>query len=82
MPAFFEFRQYRVKDGKRERWVKFMEERVIPFQVERGVQTANRRDVGSREDCGYALGSHGEIGDPVRLAQAFRESLRDNCYCR
>ncbi len=37
MSAFFEFRQYRIKDGKRERWVKFMEEQVIPFQVERGM---------------------------------------------
>jgi NIPSNAP len=34
---FFELRQYRIKDGKRERWVKFMEEQIIPFQVERGM---------------------------------------------
>lgn len=37
MSAFFELRQYRIKDGKRDRWVKFMEEKVIPFQVERGM---------------------------------------------
>ena len=35
--AFFELRQYRIKDGKRERWVKLMEEKVIPFQVARGM---------------------------------------------
>ena len=40
MPAFFEFRQYRIKDGKRERWVKFMEDKIIPFQVERGMVIA------------------------------------------
>ncbi|MBI1397485.1 MAG: NIPSNAP family containing protein [Betaproteobacteria bacterium] len=37
MAAFFELRQYRIKDGKRDRWVRFMEERVIPFQVARGM---------------------------------------------
>ena len=35
--SFFEFRQYRIKDGKRDRWVKFMEEEIIPFQVSKGM---------------------------------------------
>ncbi|MBN2123562.1 MAG: NIPSNAP family protein, partial [Deltaproteobacteria bacterium] len=30
---FFELREYRIKDGKRERWVRLMEEKIIPFQV-------------------------------------------------
>lgn len=34
---FFELRQYRIKGNQRERWVKLMEEKVIPFQVERGM---------------------------------------------
>ena len=34
---FFEFRQYRIKNGKRKEWVKFMEEEIIPFQVSRGM---------------------------------------------
>lgn len=34
---FFEFRQYRIKDGKRDRWVKFMEEEIIPFQISKGM---------------------------------------------
>ncbi|MEO5861109.1 MAG: NIPSNAP family protein [Burkholderiales bacterium] len=34
---FFEFRQYRIKDGNRDRWVKFMEEEIIPFQVSKGM---------------------------------------------
>lgn len=37
MAAFFEYREYRIKDGKRDRWVQVMEERVIPFQVARGM---------------------------------------------
>ena len=34
---FFELREYRIKDGKRERWVKLMEEKVIPFQMSKGM---------------------------------------------
>ena len=33
----FELRQYRIKDGKRDRWVKLMEEQIIPFQMSKGV---------------------------------------------
>jgi hypothetical protein len=34
---FYEFRQYKIKDGKRKEWVKFMEEEIIPFQVSKGM---------------------------------------------
>ncbi|MBC8421060.1 MAG: NIPSNAP family protein [Desulfobacteraceae bacterium] len=34
---FFELRQYRIKNGQRARWVKLMEETIIPFQVSKGV---------------------------------------------
>ena len=34
---FFERREYRIKDGKRERWVKLMEEKIIPFQMSKGM---------------------------------------------
>jgi hypothetical protein len=37
MTAFFELRDYRIKDGKRDRWATWMEEKVIPFQTERGM---------------------------------------------
>lgn len=33
----FELRQYRIKGGQRERWVKLMEEEIIPFQVSKGM---------------------------------------------
>jgi hypothetical protein len=33
----FELRQYRLKPGQRERWVKWMEEKIIPYQVGLGV---------------------------------------------
>ena len=34
---FFELREYRIKNGMRDRWVRLMEEKIIPFQVEKGV---------------------------------------------
>jgi len=33
----FEMRQYRIKDGKRDQWVRLMEEQIIPFQTSKGV---------------------------------------------
>ena len=34
---FFELRQYRIQPGQRDRWVKLMEEKIIPFQVSKGM---------------------------------------------
>lgn len=34
---FFELRQYRMRPGQRENWVKFMEGEIIPFQVSKGM---------------------------------------------
>ena len=34
---FYEFRQYTIKDGKRDEWVKFMNDEIIPFQVLKGM---------------------------------------------
>ena len=33
----FELRQYRIKDGQRDQWVRLMEEKIIPFQTSKGV---------------------------------------------
>ena len=33
----FELRQYRLIPGQRERWVKWMEQKIIPYQVSLGV---------------------------------------------
>lgn len=32
-----EFRQYRIKGGRRAEWVRFMDEKIIPFQVSKGM---------------------------------------------
>jgi hypothetical protein len=35
--VFFELRQYRIREGQRENWVKLMEETIIPFQIAQGM---------------------------------------------
>lgn len=35
--AFYELRQYPVLPGKMDEWVEFMEEKIIPFQVSKGM---------------------------------------------
>ena len=34
---FFELRQYKTRPGKRDAWVKTMEEKIIPFHASNGV---------------------------------------------
>ncbi len=38
--AFYELRRYRVRPGKMDEWVRYMEEVIIPFQVARGMVIA------------------------------------------
>jgi hypothetical protein len=35
--AFYELRQYTIRPGRMREWLAFMEERIIPFQVARGM---------------------------------------------
>jgi hypothetical protein len=34
---FFELREYHIKGGQRGRWVRLMEEKIIPFQMSKGM---------------------------------------------
>jgi hypothetical protein len=34
---FFELRMYRIRNGQRDRWVRLMEEQIIPFQISQGM---------------------------------------------
>lgn len=34
--AFFELRQYKIRPGKMEEWLAYMQEEIIPFQVSKG----------------------------------------------
>ncbi len=49
---FFELREYRAKPGERENWVKFMEEKIIPLQVSKGMVVVGSF-VGEEEDDLY-----------------------------
>ena len=49
---FFELRQYRCNPGKRDVWVAFMEEVIIPFQVSKGMVIVGSF-VGQEEDDLY-----------------------------
>jgi hypothetical protein len=49
---FFELREYRTKPGQRERWVKFMEEVILPFQISKGMVFIGSF-VGTQEDDLY-----------------------------
>ncbi len=49
---FFELREYRTKPGKRDSWVKFMEEEIIPFQSSKGMVIVGSY-VGQEEDDLY-----------------------------
>jgi|TARA_B110000305_G_C19253285_1_gene545831 hypothetical protein len=37
MKPFFELRIYQINPGKTEEWVKFVEDTIIPFQVDKGM---------------------------------------------
>jgi len=49
---FFELRQYRCKPGQRERWAKFMDEEIIPYQISKGMVVVGSF-VGEEEDDLY-----------------------------
>lgn len=37
---FYELRQYQIQPGKRDEWVRYMEEVIMPFQVSQGMVIA------------------------------------------
>jgi hypothetical protein len=71
---FFELRQYRTKDGQRERWVEFMEHEIIPFQISKGMVVIGSF-VGQEEDDLYVWIRRFESEeDRERLYKAVYES--------
>ena len=38
--AFYEIRQYEIRPGKMEEWIRFFDEEIVPFQVARGMVIA------------------------------------------
>jgi NIPSNAP len=50
--AFYELRQYKIRPGKMDDWLKLMQETIMPFQISKGmVITASFR--GEQDDSVY-----------------------------
>jgi len=72
----FELRQYRMRPGKKEAWVKLMEEEVIPFQSEHGMVIIGSW-VGEKEEDLYVwLRRFDNEEERVRLYAAVYQSDR------
>jgi hypothetical protein len=73
---FFELRQYRTQPGQRENWVRFMEEVIIPFQTEQGMEIVGSF-VGQEEDDLYVwIRRFASEEERERLCQAVYQSDR------
>ena len=69
---FQELRQYKIRDGKMDEWIEFMESVIIPFQVSKGmVITGSYR--GEEDDTVY-------IWTRRFKSEADRERLYDAVY--
>ena len=71
---FYEFRQYKIKDGKRKEWVKFMEEEIIPFQVSKGMVVLGSFTDEENEDLYYWIRRFKNEKDRERLYKKVYES--------
>ena len=63
----FELRQYRMKPGKRDAWVSFMETEIIPFQISQGMVIAGSW-VGEEEEDLYVWIRRFDSEDGTRAA--------------
>ncbi len=70
----FELRQYRTRPGKREVWVRMMEEEIIPFQTSKGIVIVGSF-VGEEEDDLYVwIRRFDNEAERERLYEAVYES--------
>jgi hypothetical protein len=72
--AFYELRQYTIRPGKMEAWLKCMEEEIIPFQVKMGMVILGSF-VGEEDDSVYVWTRRFESeAERERLYKAVYES--------
>ena len=71
---FYEFRQYKTVKGKRNEWVKFMEEEIIPFQVSKGMVILGSFVDEEDEDLYYWIRRFKNEKERERLYKAVYES--------
>lgn len=70
----FELREYRTLPGQRERWVRLMEEKIIPFQISKGMVVCGCFTGEEEEDLFVWLRRFESEEDRKRLYQAVYES--------
>lgn len=70
----FELRQYRTKPGQRDRWVKFMEKIIIPFQVAKGVVVVGSFVAEEEDDLYVWIRRFDSEAERVRIYEAVYES--------
>ncbi len=70
----FELRQYRAKAGKREEWVRFMEDVIIPFQASKGMVIVGSFIAEQEEDLYVWIRRFDDEEDRKRLYAAVYES--------
>lgn len=71
---FFELRQYRIKSKQRERWVKFMEEKIIPFHVSKGIVVVGSFTSPEKEDLYVWIRRFESEEERARYAKEVAES--------
>lgn len=70
----FELRQYRMRPGKKEGWVKFMEEEIIPFQIQQGMVIVGSWVGEQEEDLYVWIRRFDSEEERVRLYEAVYQS--------
>ena len=70
----FELRQYRTKPGQRENWVKYIEEVIIPFQTEKGMNILGSWIVEEEDDLFVWIRRFDSEADRERLYKEVYES--------
>jgi len=70
---FFELRQYRIKDGRMDEWVAFMEKEIIPFQVAKGMVVVGSFEGEEEEDLYIWIRRFEDEAERVALYKAVYE---------
>ena len=71
---FFEFREYRIRDGKRQDWVDFMENEIIPFQTSKGMVVVGSCVGEEESDLYFWIRRFESEEQRIRLYEAVYES--------
>ena len=71
---FYEIREYRIFDGKRDEWVKFMESDIIPFQSSKGMVIVASMESEEEDDLYIWIRRFENEEEKVKLYEAVYET--------